>query len=136
MRIAPFAVAVCLAWPASLPAAPPTDGAKAYSSIGKRDPFRSFLRTPRPPADFAVCQWPPLSDYKLVGVVSGGDGPRALFERKDGESSVAELGTLVGKEWAQLVAIEPDSVTFRTEYRDGVTGELYEEFVTKRLAAD
>ena len=97
--VAPVVPAVAKAVASAEPAAPEW----SYSSVGKRDPFRSFL------ADLASvektastrCSTPlgrfELEQLKLVAVVTGLDDPVAMVEAPGGIGYSLKRGACVGR---------------------------------------
>ena len=96
-----------------------------YNPIGKRDPFRSFvrgrldeeIRSPTPLQRFDIDQ------LDLVGIVWGVDAPQALVSDPDKKNHVVELGTYIGKNWGKVTEITSRSIVITEEYQT-VEGSL------------
>ncbi len=85
----------------------------AYSSSGKKDPFRSFDFSPQ--RDL-VSSDSPLESYsydqlKLTAVLEGFDQPKAIIENPQGKGFTVTIGTKVGDLGGEIVKIEPDRIT-------------------------
>ncbi|MFO0726742.1 MAG: pilus assembly protein PilP [Myxococcota bacterium] len=97
------------------------EAAYAYSSVGKRDPFRSFffdaLATPGPD-NLTELQKFQLDQLKLVAIVTGRAAPYAMVEDPTGKGHTLTRGTLLGKNWGHVATINADCVTVKEEYRD------------------
>jgi type IV pilus assembly protein PilP len=119
-RPAAKAAAAAPAVAAVTPAAPaPTVAAAsewAYSSVGKRDPFRSFV------ADLATsasalttrCATPlgrfELEQLKLVAVVTGLEDPVAMVEAPGGTGYSVRRGACIGKNGGSVSAVRSGEV--------------------------
>ena len=96
-----------------------------YNPIGKRDPFRSFvrgrldeeIRSPTPLQRFDI------DELDLVGIVWGVDAPQALVSDPDKKNHVVELGTYIGKNWGKVTEITSRSIVITEEYQT-VEGSL------------
>jgi Tfp pilus assembly protein PilP len=96
-----------------------------YNPIGKRDPFRSFVRGR---LDEEIRSPTPLQRYDidqldLVGIVWGVDAPQALVSDPDKKNHVVELGTYIGKNWGKVTEITSRSIVITEEYQT-VEGSL------------
>jgi len=105
---------------APIAAAAPTDkppGAEwSYTSVGKRDPFRSFLaefeataqagagRCPTPLGRFEVEQ------LRLVAVVTGLDDPVAMVQAPTGVGYSVRRGACIGKNGGTVAAVRSGEV--------------------------
>jgi Tfp pilus assembly protein PilP len=96
-----------------------------YNPIGKRDPFRSFvrgrldeeIRSPTPLQRFDI------DELDLSGIVWGVNAPRALVSDPDKKNHVVELGTYIGKNWGKVTEITSRSIVITEEYQT-VEGSL------------
>jgi type IV pilus assembly protein PilP len=114
-------VPVSLDAPAPEPEATVEDEAYAYSSIGKADPFRSFLREPeRDPRKVKPLQRWELDQLHLVAVVLDGPQPYAMVEDPKGRGHVLRRGDLIGKNWGRVASIEERTVNIREELLDAI----------------
>jgi type IV pilus assembly protein PilP len=130
------ALAACGSKPATRPAAPPPVAAApaapaeaaaqepkkpaepewSYSSVGKRDPFRSFLsEIERGQASLATrCATPlgrfELDQLKLVAVVTGLEDPVAMVEAPSGRGYSVRRGACIGKNGGIVAAVRSGEV--------------------------
>jgi type IV pilus assembly protein PilP len=111
---------------AAAPAAAPAPAAEApkkaqapewsYSSVGKRDPFRSFLtELDKGAASLATrCATPlgkfELEQLKLVAVVTGLEDPVAMVEAPSGVGYSVRRGACVGKNGGVVAAVRSGEV--------------------------
>jgi type IV pilus assembly protein PilP len=115
-RAAPAAPAPAAA--AAAAAAAPADAPKkaeapewSYSSVGKRDPFRSFLsELEKAGAGLATrCATPlgrfELEQLKLVAVVTGLEDPVAMVEAPSGVGYSVRRGACLGKNGGTVAAV-------------------------------
>jgi len=88
-----------------------------YTSIGKRDPFRSIFD------DGDEQEWiggggdilTPLQNYDVnsfvvSAILWGVSSPTAMLIAPDSESYIVKTGTLIGREWGRVVKIKSDAV--------------------------
>ena len=103
---------------AATPAAPeakPTDPGQdwTYSSVGKRDPFRSFIADEETSAQAAVsrCRLPigkfEVEQLRLVAVVTGLDDPVAMVEAPNGVGYSLRRGSCIGRNGGVVAAVRP-----------------------------
>ncbi len=109
----------------------------SYNSIGKRDPFRSFIQKEvvvvGEGGPLGPLQLHEIDAYRLRGIVWNVQAPRALVEAPDGIGHVVELGTLIGKNWGKVTQIKPEEIIITEEYRDPIENELIINEITMRL---
>ena len=93
---------------------PPEATPYAYTATRKRDPFRSVIASPgkRPTV---VGSLPPLqrietADLRLVGVVWGGYGSKAVLKAPDGKGYTVGIGTRVGLNHGVIKKITPKQI--------------------------
>lgn len=88
-----------------------------YTSVGKRDPFRSIFDEMGVEADDlgeeAITS--PLQEYEvnsftLTGVVWGVSSPVAMLNAPDNRSYVVKVGTLIGRNWGKVTKIMRDRI--------------------------
>lgn len=114
--------------PAARPAAPAAVAAKAdapaeapppewvYSSVGKRDPFRSFLAELETSAAAVAtrCATPlgrfEIDQLKLVAVVTGLDDPVAMVEAPTGVGYSLKRGSCVGRNGGVVASVRTGEV--------------------------
>jgi type IV pilus assembly protein PilP len=78
----------------------------AYEPRQRRDPFKP----PPPPVVDTAKRGPAFDTFKLVGVISGANGPLALVEGPDGLGYILKTGDVLGK--GRVTQITEDSVQF------------------------
>ncbi len=109
----------------------------SYNSIGKRDPFRSFIAKEvvviGDGGPLGPLQLHDIDSYQLRGIIWNIQAPRALVEDPDGIGHVVELGTLIGKNWGKVTQIKPEELIITEEYRDPIENELIINEITMRL---
>ena len=107
-------------------AAPPTDAAAetkksaeaewSYSSVGKRDPFRSFLIKAGGAGDLGrqTCPTPlgkfELEQLKLVAVITGLEDPVAMVQAPSGVGYAVRRGACIGKNGGTVAAVRTGEV--------------------------
>ncbi len=112
VRPAPAAPAPVAAPAAPAPAAPEW----SYSSVGKRDPFRSYLAElgSGGKALISPCPTPlgrfELEQLKLVAVVTGLEDPVAMVQAPNGVGYTVRRGACIGKNGGQVVAVRSGEV--------------------------
>jgi type IV pilus assembly protein PilP len=111
------APAKAAAAPAPAPAAPaPADAEIAYSSVGKRDPFKSFLADLRASTGAVVtrCSTPlgrfELDQLRLVAVITGLADPMAMVEAPNGVGYSVRKGACIGKNGGVVATIRTGEV--------------------------
>jgi len=88
----------------------------AYSSIAKRDPFKSFLGDLRASSGPVVtrCNTPlgrfEIDQLKLVAVITGMADPLAMVEAPNGVGYTLRKGACVGKNGGVVASIRSDEV--------------------------
>jgi type IV pilus assembly protein PilP len=114
-RAVPSAAAKPAAAPAA-PAAPSPDAEAAYSSVGKRDPFKSFLGDLRATTGAVVtrCNTPlgrfELDQLRLVAVITGLADPLAMVEAPTGVGYAIRKGACIGKNGGVVATIRTGEV--------------------------
>lgn len=113
-----------VARPAAAPAPAPAESAAdkaaqpewSYSSVGKRDPFRSFLAELETTARTAAsrCATPlgrfELEQLKLAAVVTGLDDPVAMVQAPNGVGYTVRRGVCIGKNGGVVAAVRSGEV--------------------------
>lgn len=104
----------------------------AYSPVGKRDPFRSFLLEETKAAEKKVavpvkpienlrcgplCKWD-LEQLRLVAIVSGVSSPMAMVEAPDGKGYTVRRGAFIGKRNGKVTNIRPSEMVVTEIYKD------------------
>jgi type IV pilus assembly protein PilP len=102
--------------------APASEGEKkqeetwSYSSVGKRDPFRSFLSENRGAGASLVtrCATPlgrfELEQFKLVAVITGLEDPVAMVQAPNGTGYTVRRGSCIGKNGGSVAAVRTGQV--------------------------
>jgi type IV pilus assembly protein PilP len=112
---APAAAAPAAA-PAAAEAEKPAEPAWVYSSVGKRDPFRSYLADATGAAAAMVtrCGTPlgrfEVEQLKLVAVVTGLEDPVGMVEAPNGVGYALRRGACVGKNGGVVAAVRSGEV--------------------------
>ena len=115
----PKAAAPSAARPAAAPSAPAAaapDAEVAYSSVGKRDPFKSFLGVLRASTGAVAtrCNTPlgrfELDQLRLVAVVTGLADPLAMVEAPTGVGYALRKGACIGKNGGVVATIRTGEV--------------------------
>jgi type IV pilus assembly protein PilP len=115
----PRAVAAAAAKQAATSAAtpaPPPEVEVAYSSVGKRDPFKSFLGDLRATTGAVVtrCNTPlgrfELDQLRLVAVITGLADPLAMVEAPTGVGYAVRKGVCIGKNGGVVATIRTGEV--------------------------
>ena len=102
--------------PAAGAAAPaPAEPEYSYSSVGKRDPFRSYLVELAQENTFSSHCSTPLGRYdieqlKLVAVITGLEDPVAMVESPTGVGYAVRRGACIGKNGGTVAAVRSGEV--------------------------
>jgi type IV pilus assembly protein PilP len=116
---APPAAAATAPAPAAAPAEVAADEAApewSYSSAGKRDPFRSYLRELDAPAQGIAsrCSTPlgrfDVEQLRLVAVVTGLEDPVAMVEAPNGIGYSLRRGACIGKNGGVISSVRSGEV--------------------------
>jgi type IV pilus assembly protein PilP len=107
-----------------------------YNPVGKRDPFKPFLvlgpKKPSPTARLTPLQRYDVSELKLVGILKGPTGYRALVEDASGKGFIVTKGTLIGHENGRVNEIRKDRVIVKQTYKD-IFGQIKDKEISIRL---
>ena len=102
--------------PQAAEAQKPADPEWAYTSVGRRDPFRSFLSELKASAGALAtrCATPlgrfELEQLKLVAVVPGLEDPVAMVEAPTGVGYSVRRGACIGKNGGTVAAVRSGEV--------------------------
>jgi Tfp pilus assembly protein PilP len=93
-----------------------------YNPTGKRDPFKPFI-TLGPKKPIATARLTPLQRYevselRLVGILRGPAGYRALVEDASGKGFIITKGTLIGRGNGRVKEIHDNRVIIEETYKD------------------
>jgi type IV pilus assembly protein PilP len=108
---APATPAASAVVPAAAEAAKPQEPDWSYSSVGKRDPFRSFfVEFEKSAGGIATRCATPLGRYeleqmKLVAVITGLEDPVAMVEAPTGVGYAVRRGACIGKNGGVVAAV-------------------------------
>ena len=140
----PKAAAPSAARPAAAPSAPAAaapDAEVAYSSVGKRDPFKSFLGDLRSSTGAVAtrCNTPlgrfELDQLRLVAVVTGLADPLAMVEAPTGVGYALRKGACIGKNGGVVATIRTGEVVV-TEWAMRADGTREKTETALRLPKD
>ncbi|HET6437353.1 MAG TPA: pilus assembly protein PilP [Anaeromyxobacter sp.] len=100
---------------AAAPAAKGPEAEPAYSGVGKRDPFRSFLAEMGQENAMATrCRTPlgryDIEQFKLVAVITGLEDPVAMVEAPTGVGYTVRKGACIGKNGGVVSVIRSGEV--------------------------
>jgi len=134
---APPKVAPRKATPASTPAQE-VERDYVYDPTGKRDPFQPFIatKTPVKPSGEEVPITPlqkyDLSQLKLVAILVGKGGGRAMVEDSEGKGYIIEKGVYVGRNFGKVKTVLKDRVIIEERYKDYM-GKVREKEIVLQL---
>ncbi len=99
-----------------------------YNPVGKRDPFKPFIALgPKKPGPkkgpITALQRYDVSELKLVGILRGPEGYRALVEDAGGKGFIIGKGTLIGRGDGRVKEIHENRVIIEETYRD-ILGQI------------
>jgi len=110
----------------------------AYSPVGKRDPFRSYLAdleeqaTAEQEHKIEETEKFELDQYRLTGLVTGTAQPNAMVEDPMGKGHVLRIGSRLGKNSGRVTRIADDAIVVTEEFR-APTGERVRVPITIKL---
>lgn len=87
-----------------------------YTSIGKRDPFRSPFDDLSLDAEvkeetiLSPLQNYDVNSFAVTGVIWGTSSPSAMVAAPDGQTYIVKTGSLIGRNWGKVVKIKSDAV--------------------------
>lgn len=115
------------------------EASPAYDPSGRRDPFQPLLSTKKSREALVPTklECPPLQEFepvtlKLVGIVWGEIGPKAMVKAPNGRSYTLSENMLVGPHCARVQRIESTGVILEQTRQDG-EGKVLKEEVVLRL---
>ena len=105
-----------------------TDNSYRYETQGRRDPFETLVKEkpvvvePGPVIDPSRPRGPlerfDLSALKLMGIVWGERGRRAVIRAPDGKGYFVTVGMYMGQNGGKVIAIEEDQLIIEEKHRD------------------
>jgi type IV pilus assembly protein PilP len=116
-------------------------GEPVYSAEGKRDPFLPYLKEePRSVAVAIIEDVPPLqryevAEFKLVGVIWGRRGYKALVEDREGKGYTVSVGTKLGRGNGTVARISDRELVVKEEISDYRGKKLAREISLKLQSA-
>ena len=110
--------------------------AYTYNPVGKRDPFKPFIAL-GPKRQVTTAPLTPLQRYdvselKLVGILKGPMGYRALVEDAGGKGFIVAKGTLIGRGNGQVKEIHKDRMVVEETYQD-IFGQVKRRLISVPL---
>jgi type IV pilus assembly protein PilP len=110
--------------------------AYSYNPVGKRDPFKPFIalgpKKPVTKARLTPLQRYDVSELKLVGILKGPKGYRALVEDAGGKGFIITKGTLIGSGNGRVKEIHKNRIVVEETYKD-IFGQVKRRRITVRL---
>jgi type IV pilus assembly protein PilP len=95
----------------------PVEKDYVYTSIGKRDPFRSVFDdaggadvVTQTDTILGPLQSYDVNSFKVMGIVWGISSPSAMVQDPTGKTHVVKTGTLIGRNWGRVIKIKRDSI--------------------------
>jgi type IV pilus assembly protein PilP len=117
----------------------PDEQAYTYDPRGRRDPFKSLIEPSKPvlPTGEARLSCPPLQDFelaslKLVAIVWGEMGRKAMFKAPNGRGYAVSEEMLIGRQCSRVRRIDSNAVVVE-EVREDAEGKVMKEEVVLRL---
>jgi type IV pilus assembly protein PilP len=111
----------------------------SYDPSGRRDPFKPLITATKPTAAFSQqrLNCPPLQDFelaslKLVAIVWGDMGRRAMLKAPNGRGYSVTEEMLIGRNCGRIRRIETNAVVVEETRRDA-EGNVSKEEVVLRL---
>lgn len=112
----------------------------AYSSVGKRDPFRSYLADLRETQKTSArpvqaTERFELAQYRLTGIIHGTSQPKAMVEDPEGVGHTLRVGSRVGRNGGRVTRISAKGIVVIEEFVDPI-GKRMRVPTTLRLPED
>jgi type IV pilus assembly protein PilP len=107
-----------------------------YNPVGKRDPFKTFIalgpKKAAPTTPLTPLQRYDVSELKLVGILKGPAGYRALVEDAGGKGFIVTKGTPIGRENGHVKEIHDNRVIIEQTHKD-IFGQVKQREITMPL---
>jgi type IV pilus assembly protein PilP len=110
-----------------------------YDPSGRRDPFKPLItvKKPTPAVEEEKVSCPPLQEYelaslKLVAIIWGELGRKAMLKAPDGRGYTISEDMQVGRNCARVRRIESNAVIIQETHRD-TEGQVLKEEIILRL---
>ena len=109
--------------PSTDPSALPAKSEPYYDPTGKPDPFQPPVLENSGDLKSRGAQVPPLqqfevTEFELVGIVSGRGGNQALIQDASGKGYLIKVGTIIGKNHGRVVAIAERRILVEESIKD------------------
>lgn len=108
-----------------------------YDPMGKKDPFKPFLREEKKIAGKVLIKGPltPLQKYtlaelKLVAIIIGFKNSKAMVEDPKGDGYIITKGTLIGDSYGEVTEIKRNEVIIVEKEIDPLSGEIVHKDVS------
>jgi type IV pilus assembly protein PilP len=93
-----------------------------YDPVNRRDPFAPIVSRENKPFG-QLSSLPPLeryaiSEFKMVGILWGGFGYKAMLEGPDGKGYFVHVGSFIGPNRAVVKKINQDSLVLEEKYKN------------------
>lgn len=117
-------------------------GEPTYSSVGKRDPFKPFIKiiekkeveTPMSKALPPIKRYS-LEQFKLVGIVSLGQRPKAMIVDPEKNTYVLGVGDEIGNKQGKIIEVKDNGILVEEKrYFEDVFGQQKVETRKSSLA--
>lgn len=112
----------------------------AYSPVGKRDPFRSYLadlketeKTSTRPVH--ATERFELDQYRLTGIIHGTSQPKAMVEDPEGVGHTLRVGSRIGRNGGRVTRISAKGIIVMEEFVDPI-GKRMRVTTTLKLPED
>lgn len=119
MRVHKVLLGLFLVWSSAW-----AQGLEFTYKMDKRDPFRPFLQKEEPVRPKGIPETPllkfDLSQLRLVAIVVGVEGNRAMVEDSEGKGYIIREGDYVGRRYGQVKKIMVDRVLIEETYKDAL----------------
>jgi type IV pilus assembly protein PilP len=107
----------------------PTSPTNQFNFSGKKDPFKPFVVIKAPPDKSAVVTKKQLEDslpihsldvsqFKLIGVITGGKDSKAMVTDTSGKGYVLKVGMSIGRNNGKVVAITTSGLDVVEQFKD------------------
>jgi type IV pilus assembly protein PilP len=117
----------------------PDEEAYTYDPSGRRDPFKPLIEPSKPISRLGEekLSCPPLQDFelaslKLVAIVWGEMGRKAMFKAPNGRGYAVSEETLIGRHCGRIRRIDSNAVVIE-EVRQDSEGKVMKEEIVLRL---
>lgn len=117
-------------------------GERIYNTAGKRDPFKPFIKIiekkeaePQPSKSLPPIKRYPLEQFRLVGIVSLGQQPKAMLVDPEKNTYVLGVGDEIGNKLGKIVEVKDNGIIVEEKrYIEDVFGQKKVETKKSSLA--